>query len=88
MTRAENARVALYGLLDTHIAQIPQFSEDSVYASEFRKHLQLQVHHVDLGNTRSILRFGREISEKCVSTYTVLSVTLMWSRVGIPTFHI
>ncbi|CCM02120.1 uncharacterized protein FIBRA_04197 [Fibroporia radiculosa] len=63
-TRAENARAALYGLLDTYIAQIPRPSEDSVYASEFRKNLQLNIHRVDLSNTQSILRFGREISQK------------------------
>ncbi|CCL98834.1 uncharacterized protein FIBRA_00839 [Fibroporia radiculosa] len=63
-TRAENARAALYGLLDTHIAQIPRPSEANAYASEFRRNLLLQIHRVDLGNTQSILQFGREISEK------------------------
>ncbi|OSX57027.1 hypothetical protein POSPLADRAFT_1041828 [Postia placenta MAD-698-R-SB12] len=64
LKRADDARAALYGLLDAHIASLPEHSVAREYALEFRKKVQLETHKLDLSETRSVLQFGREVSQK------------------------
>lgn len=66
LKRAESARTQLYGLLDAHIAGLPQHSPTHAYAKEFRRRVQLDIHRLDLSETRSVLQFGKEVSAKCV----------------------
>jgi len=64
LKRAEAARTQLYDLLDEHIATIPTSSTTYRYAAEFRRKVQLDIHRLDLSATRSVLQFGKEVSQK------------------------
>ena len=64
LRRAADARIRLYGLLDEHIAQLPANSEEETYARRFRKNARLELEVLDLSSVRSVLEFGKTVSQK------------------------
>ncbi|KAI0716004.1 hypothetical protein C8T65DRAFT_642505 [Cerioporus squamosus] len=64
LKRAEDARTKLYGLLDKHISRLRTGSEEEQYARRFRKNARLELEMLDLSSVRSVLEFGRSVSQK------------------------
>ncbi|KAI0324811.1 hypothetical protein GY45DRAFT_1313202 [Cubamyces sp. BRFM 1775] len=62
--RAQDAREKLYRLLDEHIAKLQKGSEAHKYASAFRKSVRLDTERLDLSSVKSVLEFGRAVSQK------------------------
>ncbi|KAI0743762.1 hypothetical protein C8Q80DRAFT_858877 [Daedaleopsis nitida] len=62
--RAENARTRLYALLDEHIAKMKRGSKRETDAKKFRENVRLELEILDLSSVKSVLDFGRTVSEK------------------------
>ncbi|KAH9921833.1 hypothetical protein B0H21DRAFT_766555 [Amylocystis lapponica] len=87
--RAETARAELYAILDKHISTLRAGTLSYRYAVEFRQHLEITVHLLDLSDVRSILHFGKEVSQKCVSLYIPHNCNAglaTYSHLDIPVF--
>lgn len=64
--RAQDARTKLYALLDKHIAKLVWASEEEKYAKRFRQNARLELEVLDLSSVKSVLDFGKTVSQKYV----------------------
>ncbi|KAI0669094.1 hypothetical protein C8Q78DRAFT_978735 [Trametes maxima] len=62
--RAQDARDKLYRLLDKHIAGLRKSSDEHAYATAFRRSVRLDTERLDLASVKSVLDFGRTVSQK------------------------
>ena len=62
--RAGGARTQLLALLDKHISELPSGSGDMEYAKVFRENVRIEMEVLDLASVRSVLAFGRTVSQK------------------------
>ncbi|KAI0776581.1 hypothetical protein BD413DRAFT_644898 [Trametes elegans] len=63
-TRAADARAKLYAKLDQHIATLRKGSDEHAYANAFRKSVRLDTERLDLSSVKSVLDFGKAVSQK------------------------
>jgi 3-keto steroid reductase len=75
-SRACAARKQLYRLLDEHVEKQRKMKEYDGHADTFRKNVKIEVHHLDLANMQTILRFADEMHERCVAQYESTNCTL------------
>lgn len=64
--KALEAKERLLDLLDRHILKERTLPGYDGHAEVFRKNLQINFHAVDISSVRSLIRFGEEVSQKCV----------------------
>ena len=64
--RASGARTQLLALLDKHIADLEAGSKEREYAEVFRRNVRIEMEVLDLASVRSVLAFGKTVSQKCV----------------------
>ena len=64
--RAQGARTQLLAILDQHIDGLPVGSNEREYAVTFRKNVRIEMEVLDLASVRSVLEFGKTVSQKCV----------------------
>jgi 3-keto steroid reductase len=61
--RGEAARDKLYRLVDERVRQLETLPGYDGYAGNFRKHLTIAVHTVDLAHIQSVFRFADEVTK-------------------------
>lgn len=64
LKRAEAARTELYNFLDAHIKVQRELPGYDGHADTFRRNLEIEVHHLDLADIRTVCQFGRTLSLK------------------------
>ena len=79
--RASGARTQLLAHLDKHITGLEVGSEEREYAEVFRRNVRIEMEVLDLASVRSVLAFGKTVSQKCVRP-----IHLLFKRVLIATF--
>ena len=63
-SRALAARQQILDDLDAHIQRERRRPGYNGHAERFRDNLEVQIHIIDMGDLKSVFRFGREVSQK------------------------